>query len=120
MADDEPKQNGTGFSLSFGSSKATHRTKRVKVYEDEERPEQQFVTGFAENGAVYQDGNRKTVVVDGTTKKVIPTQGNDFRGMGPRAYNPKRRVLPTSPEAPLTKPVIEQRRTDFVIRPHIA
>ena len=93
---DEQKQNGKGFSLSFGGGKAAHRSKRVRVNEEETIPEQQFVTGFAENGAVLQNGDQKTVVVEGSTKRVIPTQGNDFRGMGPRAYNPKRSAISSS------------------------
>ena len=79
-----------GFSLSFGASKAAHRTKRIKISEDEEQPSQQLLTGFEAGGAVFQDGEGKTVVVDGATKRVIPTQGNDFRGLGPKKYNPKR------------------------------
>ena len=92
MADGQ-KQNGTGFSLSFGGGKAAHRNKRIRVNEEEAKAEQQFVTGFAENGAVLQNGDQKTVIIEGATKRVIPTQGNDFRGMGPRAYNPKRYAI---------------------------
>lgn len=88
---DAMDQNGKGFSLSFGGASG-HRSKRVKVSEDEERPAQQFLSGFEQNGAVITEGDGKTVVVEGATKRVIPTQGNDFRGMGPRAYNPKRQA----------------------------
>ena len=86
---EEQKQNGMGFSLSFGGGKAAHRSKRVRVNEEEIKPEQQFVTGFAQSGAVLQNGDQKTVVVEGATKRLIPTQGNDFRGTGPRKYNPR-------------------------------
>jgi len=83
--------DGKGFSLSFRETKASsHRTKRVKVNEDEEKKPQQFLTGFSERGAVFKDGDSNIVVVEGDVKRVIPTQGNNFRGLGPKAFNPNR------------------------------
>ena len=87
---EEKSRMTEGISLKFGGLKTAHRTKRVKVNDEDEMPEQQFVTGFAEGGALIKDGESTSVVIEGATKRVIPTQGNNFRGMGPKAYNPKR------------------------------
>lgn len=82
-----------GVSLSFGANSSSHRTKRVKVNEDDEDRAQEFLTGFSERGAVFRDSDRGVVVVDGDVKRIIPTQGNDFRGLGPKAFNPNRHAL---------------------------
>jgi hypothetical protein len=86
--------DGKGFTLSFGA-KSSHRSKRVKVNEreDEGKRAQEFLTGFSEKGAVFRDGDRDAVVVEGVVKRIIPTQGNDFRGLGPKAFNPNRQAL---------------------------
>ena len=83
--------DGKGFSLNFGTNKSsTHRNKRVKVNEEEEKLPQEYLTGFSNRGAVFRDNNRDAVVVEGEVKRVIPTQGNNFRGLGPKAFNPNR------------------------------
>lgn len=88
--------NGKAFSLSFGGGKAGHRSKRVKISEEEDRPVQQYLTGFEQNGAVLHEGASNVTVVEGETKRVIPNQGNNFRGLGPKAYNPNRCAPPCS------------------------
>jgi hypothetical protein len=82
--------DGKGFTLSFGSKNSSHRSKRVKVNEKEEERPQEFLTGFSEGGAVFRDIDRNAVVVEGEVKRIIPTQGNNFRGLGPKAFNAKR------------------------------
>lgn len=80
---------GQGIQLSFGSSNIGQKAKRVRINEKEEKPVQQLLTGFSETGAVLI-GETDDITVNGDVKRVIPTRGNDFRGMGPRAYNPHR------------------------------
>ena len=82
---------GRGISLSFGQNGTSkHRPKRVKVNEDAEEQKYEYVTGFSATGLQLRDQDPSSTTVDGQTKKVIPTQGNNLRGLGPRAYNPNR------------------------------
>ena len=83
-------KSAKSINLSFQGGRSGHKNKRIKVNEEEDGPVQQLLTGFEQTGAVYTDTDAKTVAVEGAMRKVIPTQGNDFRGMGPRAYNPQR------------------------------
>ena len=82
-----PDEKKEAFSLSFAASGSKHRHKRVKVNEDEEKPQQEYVTGLSETGLTLRD--RAQAEANGH-HRVIPNLGNDLRGTGPRAYNPNR------------------------------
>lgn len=81
---------GKGFSLSFGAKSSKQRQKRVKVNEEEDVPLQEMVTGITADGFALAEKDRRTTSVEGKRQKIIPNQGNHFKGQGPKAYNPKR------------------------------
>ena len=78
---------GSGISLNFG--KTAKQKVRVQVNEPAEISQQEYLKGFRAGQHEAEDEGKTSLGVDGATKRVIPTQGNAFRG-GPRAFNPNR------------------------------
>ena len=75
MADSGQQEAVVGINLKFGSS----GRKKVKVGNANDGPHREIVTGFDGEGIVPANGRVGTVAQPAL--KVIPTQGNDFRGL---------------------------------------
>lgn len=85
-----PDEEKGAFSLSFAATSSKHRRKRVKVNEDEDKPQQEYVTGLSENGLTFRDSDNPQNCANGQDQKIIPNLGNNLRGTGPKAFNPNR------------------------------